>query len=122
MIAAALQLSLAFNLVCSGTMRSGPLGLALPEAGGAPFEITYRIDVDGRTWCSDRCDETEAVVRITGSEIVLRELNNPAGGSFVNVDLASGHFTDTLIVGNTATLRSGTCERAPFTGFIDDIA
>ena len=50
MIAAALQVAAAFNLVCTGTARTGPLGLALPEAGGTPFAITYRIDLDGNSW------------------------------------------------------------------------
>jgi hypothetical protein len=122
MIAAALQLALAFNLVCSGTMRSGPLGLVLPERDGEPFSITYRIDLEARLWCSDACEATEALAAVFEGQIVLRQLHYPAGSSVIIFDPATGRFSDTRIEGNTATLRSGSCEPAPFTGFLGRIA
>lgn len=117
MIAAGLQMIAAFNLACSGTMRSGPIGLALPEEEGEPFTIVYRIDLDGRRWCSGECDTVEPLASLAGGEIVLRDRHDPAGSSVVRFLPGTGRFTDTLIVGNTATLRSGTCEPAAFTGF-----
>jgi hypothetical protein len=117
MIAAALQVAAAFNLVCTGTARTGPLGLALPEAGGAPFAITYRIDLDGNSWCSDACDATEPLVSASAEEIVLRETHDPAGSRVIRFLPGTRRFTDTLIAGNTATLRSGVCEAEAFTGF-----
>ena len=117
MIPAALQVIAAFNLVCSGTERSGPLGQALPERDGAPFTITYRIDVDGGRWCSDPCDTVERLASVIEAQILLRDDHHPAGSNVVIFTPATGRFTDTRIAGNTATLRSGTCERAPFTGF-----
>jgi hypothetical protein len=122
MIPAALQLVAAFNLVCSGTVRSGPLGHALPEQDGEPFSITYRIDVEGGYWCSDACETTEPVAGIAAGQILLRDRHHPAGSSVVIIIPAEGRFTDTLIDGDTATLRSGTCERAAFTGFLGRIA
>lgn len=121
MLAAALQLAAAFNLVCSGTIRSGPLGLALPEQGGEPVEITYRIDLESRSWCSDVCATTEPLA-VSGGQIVLRERYRAAGSSVVIFVPATGRFTDTLIEGDTAILRSGTCAPAPFTGFLGQIA
>ena len=59
MISAAVPIALAFDLVCSGMLRSGPVGLALPEQVGQPFEITYRIDLDSGRWCSDGCETVE---------------------------------------------------------------
>jgi hypothetical protein len=117
MIAAALQIAAAFNLVCTGTLRTGPLGLALPEAGGAPFAITYRIDLDGNSWCSDQCDATEPLVSASAEEIVLRETHDPAGSRVIRFVPATRRFSDTLIDGNSATLRSGVCEAEVFTGF-----
>lgn len=117
MIAAALQTIAAFNLACAGTMRSGPLGLALPEGEGEPFTIVYRIDLDAGRWCSGECDATEPLAAVASGEIVLREQHHPAGSSVVRFIPGTGRFTDTVIAGNTATLRSGTCEIAPFTGF-----
>lgn len=122
MIAAALQLVAAFNLACSGTVRSGPVGMALPEEDGEPFTITYRIDIEGGQWCSDSCAATEPVAGVAGGQIVLRELHHPAGSNVITIVPAEGRFTDTLIEGDTATLRSGTCERAAFTGFLGRIA
>lgn len=117
MIAAALQAIAAFNLACSGTMRSGPLGLALPESEGEPFTIVYRIDLDAGRWCSGACDEVESLASVAGGEIVLRDRHDPAGSSVVRFLPGSRRFTDTVIEGNTATLRSGVCEPAAFTGF-----
>jgi len=117
MIAAALQAIAAFNLVCGGTMRTGPLGLALPESGGAPFAITYRIDLDRQLWCSDACDTTEPIASVLDGQILLREQYDPNGSRVIAFTPATGRFTDTRIEGETATLRSGVCEAAPFTGF-----
>jgi len=117
MIAAALPVIAAFNLICSGTLRSGPVGLALPERDGEPFTITYRIDLDARRWCSDACDAVEPLASIIEGQILLRERHDPAGSNVVTIFPAQRRFTDTLIEGNTATLRSGTCAPEPFTGF-----
>ena len=122
MLAAALQMVAAFNLTCSGTVRSGPLGQALPEQEGEPFAITYRIDLGAQLWCSDACAATEAVASAIGEQIVLREQHHSAGSNVIIVTPAAGRFTDTLIDGDTATLRSGSCELAPFTGFLGRIA
>lgn len=117
MLATALQMVAAFNLVCSGTLRTGPLGLALPESDGTPFAVTYRIDLDRNRWCSDACDAIEPVAFVLDGQIVLRELYNPAGSNVVTIHPATRRFTDTTIAGDTATLRSGVCVAGAFTGF-----
>jgi hypothetical protein len=116
-ISAALQLGLAFNLICSGTLRTGPVGLALPEQDGEPFTITYRIDVDGRRWCSDECDDVEPLDSIFEGRIILRDQHDPDGSNVITIFPAMRRFTDTTIQDNVATLRSGTCDPEPFTGF-----
>ncbi|MEA3029784.1 MAG: hypothetical protein QOJ53_1881 [Sphingomonadales bacterium] len=122
MIAAALQVAAAFNLVCAGTQRTGPLGLALPEAGGTPFAITYRIDLDGNAWCSDQCEATEPLVSASAEEIVLRETHAGAGSHVIRFLPGTLRFTDTLIEGDNATLRSGVCEVEAFAGFSTRVA
>jgi len=117
MIAAPLQIALAFNLVCSGTMRTGPVGLALPEEAGEPFSITYRIDLDARRWCSDACETVESLAGIVEGQILLRDLHAADGSNVVTIFPARVRFTDTLIEGDRATLRSGTCRPEPFSGF-----
>jgi hypothetical protein len=123
MIAIALEVALAFDLVCSGTVRTGPVGLAMPEASGDPIELTYRVDVDGRMWCSDACDETERLDSVFEGVIVLRDRHLATGSSVIMISPADGRFSDTRIDagidGNIATLASGVCRVAPFTGFPD---
>jgi hypothetical protein len=118
----ALQVAITFNLICSGTLRSGPVGLALPEQDGEPFTITYRIDLDARRWCSDACDEVEPLASIVDGQILLRDRHDPDGSSVVTIFPAARRFTDTRIEGDRATLRSGSCEAEPFTGFPLSIA
>ena len=117
MIAAAVQVVAAFNLVCSGTMRSGPVGLALPEQGGEPFSITYRIDLDARRWCSETCDTVEPLAGIVEGQIVLRDQHGPNGSNVITIFPASRPVHRHVIDGDHATLRSGTLRRRALTGF-----
>lgn len=117
MLASALPLAAAFNLICVGTLRTGPIGLSLPEASGAPFTITYRIDLGSRLWCADACAAQEPLADVNSDQIILRETHDSQGGSTIAFTPATGRFTDTVIVGNEATLRSGVCRVAGFTGF-----
>jgi|GEM_PF-5912866 len=122
MIAAALEAALAFNLVCSGMARTGPLGLVMPEAGGDPVAITYRVDLDARLWCSGACETVERLDSVFEGVIVLRDRHYPAGSSVIMVNPATGRFTDTSVEWTRATLISGACEVAPFGGFVDRTA
>lgn len=117
MPAPALTALAAFNLICTGTLRTGPIGLAMPEAGGEPYTITYRVDLASNLWCSDECASLEPIVLVTDTELLLREAHVPSGGRTTIVGRLVGLFADTSIDGNIATLRSGRCEQAPFTGF-----
>ena len=121
-LAFVLQAIAAFNLVCTGTLRSGPLGMALPEEAGEPFAVTYRIDLGSRLWCSDPCSATESVASIVNGAILLRDQHRPSGSHVIIVTPGTGFFSDTLIEDNVATLRSGRCEAATFNGFPLDIA
>lgn len=118
MIAATfLQAALAFNLVCTGTERAGPLGMTLPESQATSFEISYRIDLDLRRWCSDACAETEAVGEVVLAQILLRDRHDPEGSHVIIFNPATGRLTDTLNHGNRMVLRHATCRREDFTGF-----
>ena len=117
LLATFLQAALAFNLVCAGTERAGPLGLALPASEATPFEISYRIDLDLRRWCSDACAETEAVGEVVLAQILLRDRHDPEGSHVIIFNPATGRLTDTLNHGNRMVLRHATCRREDFTGF-----
>jgi hypothetical protein len=117
LLTAALQAALAFNLVCTGTERAGPLGLAVPDSAATTFEISYRIDLDLRRWCSDACDETEELGGIVLARILLRDEHSPEGSHVIIFDPATGRLTDTLNDGDRMVLRHATCRREDFTGF-----
>jgi hypothetical protein len=116
-LATALQAALAFNLVCTGTERAGPLGLAIPESAATPFETSYRIDLDLRRWCSDACTEVEELGDVVLARILLRDRHSPEGSHVIIFDPASGRLTDTLNEGDRMVLRHASCTRAPFAGF-----
>jgi hypothetical protein len=117
LLTAALQAALAFNLVCTGTERAGPLGLAVPDSAATTFEASYRIDLDQRLWCSDACDETEALGGVVLAQILLRDRHSPEGSHVIIFNPANGLLTDTLNAGDRMVLRRATCTREDFTGF-----
>ena len=117
LLTATLQAALAFNLVCTGTERAGPLGFAVPESAATPFEISYRIDLDLRRWCSDACAETEEVGEVVLAQILLRDRHSPEGSHVITFDPATGRLTDTLNHNDRMVLRNASCARADFTGF-----
>jgi|SRR5207237_7938152 len=114
---AALQAALAFNLACTGTERAGPLGLAIPDSAATRFAISYRVDLDLRRWCSDACDETEALGDIVLARILLRDRHSADGSHVIIFDPATGVLTDTLNQGDRMVLRRATCTREAFSGF-----
>ena len=119
---AAQALAASFGLVCAGSERAGPIGLALPEADGIPVRVEFRIDLEGRRWCEGRCATTEPIAGEIGGVLLLRDRHHPGGSHVILLSAARDGFTDTRIEGEAAILRSGRCETAPFRGFPVDIA
>ena len=107
--AVALQAVAALNMVCAGTLRTGPVGLALPESAGEPFEITYRVDMARRTWCTGACESREPIAYEGEGYVVLRDRQRANGSHVITLFPSAARFTDTLIEGDQATLRSGVC-------------
>lgn len=121
MLTFALQTVAAFNLVCTGTYQHVPVAsLPMPPpAGGTPFTIIYRVDLESRRYCADTCTTTEALASVTDTMITFRlyPLGNEASGDVSSVNRETGMYTSVLIIGSGAIVSQGTCERAPFTGF-----
>lgn len=105
----AVQTVAALNLVCAGTVRTGPVGLALPESQGEAFDIVYRIDLAARTWCADACESREPIALVGDGYIVLRDRQEADGSHVITLFPPANRFTDTLIQGDRTTLRSGRC-------------
>ena len=107
--ALAMQAVAALNLVCVGTLRTGPVGLALPESQGEAFDIVYHVDLAARTWCTDACEAREPIALVGDGYIVLRDRQVANGSHVITLFPTARRFTDTLIDGDQATLRSGRC-------------
>ena len=120
--AVALQAVAALNMICAGTLRTGPVGLALPESSGEPFDITYRVDLGARTWCTGACESSEPIASQGDGYVVLRDRQDANGSHVITLFLSARRFTDTLIVGDQATLRSGICLPSGFDNVRDRVA
>jgi hypothetical protein len=110
-----LQAAVAFNLVCSVTSVS--------EGRSTPATIVYRVDLDASRYCTDDCRQTLSLARTTESDIVFQDGPSPYTGllNHTRVSRESGNYFS-RISGSMGSIEmlivtTGSCERAPFTGF-----
>lgn len=123
MLALAMQAIAAFNLVCTGTSFWGETRpLQMPE-NREPFRAVIRVDLEAGRWCIDQCETTMPLRSVSNTEIVFRASEDSAGDTLMTANRESGEFLDRMRLigaGSTGmyiTMRTGICERAPFTGF-----
>lgn len=120
MIALALQVAAAFNLVCTGTYRTGPIAISTLDLPGTPFTTVYRIDLSRGRFCTNECPSTSALARVTETEITLYDVHTDPGtanGTTTNINRETGAYMSTSIFGDSMSVFTAQCERAPFTGF-----
>jgi len=100
----------AMSLVCSGT----ELGLSKGRTETVPFEISYRVDVDGSRWSVEPCDEVKKIRSRESALLILYEGSNPRLNMHARttLDLISGAFEDRLLMGRYGFIRRGRCEEA----------
>jgi len=118
-IPAALAVTAAFNLVCTGTTYIGTGTAALKKENQSPYSATFRIDLDAERWCSGDCATTEHIYAIGQTKIVLKlEQDEKIGSeSFISLNREDGSILDRTKVSDFMIMNSGKCERSPFTGF-----
>lgn len=123
MLALALQAAMAFNLVCTGTYYLGEMrGLGLPE-DRQPFRAIIRVDLRSQRWCIDDCQTTSRLLRVSDTLIVFHASEDSAGDNVMTANRENGAFLDRMRLNAQGSasafisMRTGTCERAPFTGF-----
>lgn len=112
MIALALQIAVAFNLSCSGTNRIW--GGSLP-ATQTPWSTVLRISLEDMRWCSAECRETEPIVSVSPTQIVL--ISDPEIQTRFSINRESGLLAYYMRGADLGFLISATCERSDFTGF-----
>lgn len=108
-----------FNLVCSGTHTTGTLGLSLSDQHQEQFRVIFRVDLDRQRWCSGDCETTAPLASVTDTRITFRydDAREIRSDSITYVNRESGELFDRDRLGDYVSLRTGTCERAEFTGF-----
>jgi hypothetical protein len=119
MLALALQAVAAFNLFCTGTEVHNP-DLRTRTSSQRPFTEVIRVDLEARRWCSGDCRETFPIAQITNTQIVFASnTSDRAATDWVNVRVhrESGTYLSEMLLSDRISIRNGTCQRAPFTGF-----
>jgi nitrate reductase NapAB chaperone NapD len=116
--AALMAMAATFNLVCSGS--------GLTVIGAEPntkttekdFNLVYRIDLDSRRYCIDKCESTSKLEAVTSTELVFKFVNeSETFSSYVKVNRESGAYLSTFKMGQVTSMQFGKCVPAPFTGF-----
>lgn len=118
MITAALQATLAFNLVCSVNSEATSTNPAFPPyTARRDVTVTLRVDLQQRRWCVEECRETMPIVLMTETEIWfhLGPIGTSTGERYVNWE--SGAYVDNQYWDDRTFRATGRCEPAPFTGF-----
>ena len=113
MIALALQIGAAFNLVCVGTQTDY-------TSSESPMRLVLRIDLDQRRFCFDDCESTLAIASVSDTEIILQDepMQGPWRARILRrVNRESGAYYASVGTDQIYIRGHGTCETAPFTGF-----
>lgn len=111
-----------FNLDCSGSVERTAVMLG---ASTEPFSTTYRVDLGASRWCSDSCEARSPIARIEPTRILLenKDIDTPREREqlLIVIDRRTGAYKAFAIAGTGASAVAlewtGTCDRAPFTGF-----
>jgi hypothetical protein len=118
MIALALQVTAAFNLVCTGTSFGGDDASFL-TAPRESFTTVFRIDLERGRWCAGECPTTHRLADVTDTQITLQSEREPTTHFRLTSSLnrETGRYFSSLRMGKTRAVRNAQCEVAPFGGF-----
>jgi hypothetical protein len=115
-IALALQAAATFNLICTGTSTAGRMADNHPLFWG-PFTVTIRVDLASRRWCEQECRESRALAAVSTTTISFEEDSPRRRLRTVHyVNRESGEYRLYSQLGGAFITRTGTCERAPYSG------
>lgn len=112
MLATALQIAAAFNLVCTGSYVTHG-----DEATRRPFSQTFRIDLEKKQWCMGDCQETRDIYLLAPRTITLQLYAEGDDYGVTVLNRESGTMTNRSSQKGVASAGEATCERQPFTGF-----
>lgn len=121
LIVGALQVAATFNLICTGTSTHGKLfDFKAAKANERPFKKELRVDLVRMRWCLGECTTTTPIVSVSDTKIVFEAEDD---GGFDTVHMVNresgtyGYRMRDMNIGYLMMMETGSCERAPFTGF-----
>jgi hypothetical protein len=99
-----------FDLACDG------LRMVTGVREAQPFAVRYRVDLDRKAFCEGACEQQAFIALASADMLVLRQTGG-ANGDFIQVALARGAYTRTLIAPEGRHTWQGTCRVEAFSGF-----
>ena len=116
--AATVAMAATFNLVCSGTGFTVVGSGSNAKTTDNEFSTIYRVDLDSRRYCFDKCESTSQLEAVTDTELVFKYVEeSETFSSYVTVNRESGAYLSAIKMGAMSSMRAGNCVPAPFTGF-----
>lgn len=112
----------AFNLVCSGTVTSEMSSQKKSE----PYTYTYRINLNAGLYCAGPCKAQGKIHEIQPTRLILADVRTDTSKERYietnSIDRETGaHFilisSEMPLLPNSLKKWTGSCEKAPFTGF-----
>lgn len=101
-----------FDLVCAGTLVIVTPGI---DTSSEEYHARYRLDLDRRIWCLDRCPAIQRVTNVSRTHLDL-ELYIPELGALpIRIDRITGQLAAVGSFGDSGANISATCEPAPYT-------
>lgn len=95
-----------FTLICTGTRDSG--------AGPMPSSFEFRVDLQARRWCDDKCDDVRTFAKVERDQLTLSETTS---GSFTEssyVDRRTGDYSQIFRSELVNMPTKAHCDRAPY--------
>jgi hypothetical protein len=120
MIALALHVAAAFNLVCTGTSGGGDTTGAFLWAPRVPFTTVFRIDLERGRWCAGDCATTRRLAGVSETVITLDSLRDRTSNEqhfLSTLNRENGRYFSSFRSGRSLFVQNAQCEVAPFGGF-----
>lgn len=110
-----------FDLECSGTTVSGTLKEISEKKDAAILQRSYRVDLDGRRYCTAECTETFPIHNVNSKFIILHEDRDDETffEHVIFLNRESGELVDRWKLGSpfSGILGTAKCTKKRFSGF-----
>jgi hypothetical protein len=110
-----------FDLNCTLTHITAFDGGKMTQLLHKPIDISFRVNLATRRFCSAQCTETKPIYRVSPTEIVFEFDETPDHQGSERIEEVSresgGYHSQDWIDGETSLVSLGKCQPAVFSGF-----